>query len=85
MIEIVNYCKQERRYGDSKGKCVLLLEDGDNAEEIIKVFTKKREWYEKEYSNPKIISRYEHSKWDGSVEVFEGKLIEFDTFREYLD
>lgn len=85
MKELVNYCTQERRYGDSRGKCVVQLENGDDADAIIKEYTKAREWYAQTYSNPVRTSHYEHRRWNGEVQSFDGDLIVFDTYRTYLD
>ena len=82
---LINYCTQQRRYGDSYGKCVIQLEPGDDADAIIKDFTRKREWWEKTYSNLSRVNHYEYKNWDGSIVSFDGDLIVFDTYQTYLD
>lgn len=79
------YCHQPRPYADSVGKCVLLLEDGDNEEEIIKNYTSKTLWYEMQYSNPKKINYYTWlDPFNTRHEVY-GNLLMFDTEQVFLD
>ena len=90
---IFDNCTQTRRYGPSTGKCLIQLESGDNAKEIIKEYTKTREWYERTYSNPQRFSEYtykvhkknENGQWERVDEIVKGDLILFDTYQEYLD
>ena len=83
--KLLDYCTQERRYGDSYGKCVIQLEPEDDADAIIKDFTRTRELCEKTYSSPKRVNHYEDKTWYGQVKVFDGDLIVFDTYQVYLD
>ena len=90
---IFDHCTQPRKYADSRGTCLVLLEGNDKPEDVIKEFTKKREWYEQTYSNPKQIQEYTHKQQryihsQGMVPhdiTYKGNLILFDTFRPFLD
>ena len=85
MKELVNYCSQIRRYGDSYGKCVVKLDDNETIQDVIKKYVEvKREWWEVEYSNPKEITAYIEKTYYGDF-TYEGRLVIMDTFREYLD
>ena len=81
---IFNYCRQTRRYGDSEGLCLVKLAEGDNKEEIIKDFTKERNWYEQKYYFAKELNKYEHNGYNGTV-IYEGDLLLFKTYQIYLD
>lgn len=85
MKKIIEFCRQPRPYADSVGKCVLLLEDGDNEEEIIKDFTRDRNWYEMKYSNPQKINYYTWIDRFSTRQEVRGNLLVFDTTRVFLD
>lgn len=87
---LFNYCEQQRKYASSYGLCLVQLEPGDNADEIIKEFTKPREWYELKFSGAQRISEYVYEKYNTEKKCKDkativGDLILFKTFQEYLD
>ena len=84
MKKLFDYYHQVRRYGDSEGLCLVELEEGDNKEEIIKEFTKDREWYEQKYHFKEALNRYEYEMFNG-IRVYEGNLLLFQTRRANLD
>lgn len=85
MKELVNYCRQERRYGSSYGECVIELEGNETIQDVIvKYVDVKREWWEVKYSNAKEITAYTEKRYNGDI-VHEGRLVIMDTFQEYLD
>ena len=85
MKEIINYCRQTKRYGDSEGKCVVLLENNETIQDVIdKYVDVRREWYDQSYSNAKEIGSYTHNNF-GEETTIEGRLVIMDTFRMYLD
>ena len=85
MKELVNYCVQARRYGDSYGKCVVKLDDNEAIQDVIKKYVEvKREWWEVKYSNAKEITTYIEKRYNGDI-THEGRLVIMDTFQEYLD
>ena len=87
MKELVNYCGQKIRYGDSYGKCVVKLDDNETIQDVIKKYVEvKREWFEVKYSNAKEITSYiELNKYNGEIITHEGRLVIMDTFQVYLD
>jgi len=85
MKTLRSYCNQKGSYQDSTGQCVIELEEGDDADAIIKDYLKKRAWYEMSYSQPRRCKEYSFISWDGVKQVYEGDLIVFNTHREYLD
>lgn len=85
MKEIINYCRQERRYSDRRGKCVIMLEDNETIQDVIdKYVDVRRAWHEESYSNAKEISSYTYDNF-GKETTIEGRLVIMDTFRMYLD
>lgn len=81
---LFDYCTQPRRYSDSYGECLVLLEEGDDKEEIKREFHKPRAWYEQNYSFDRECTEYTEKKYGGDV-VHKGKLLLFKTQRDYLD
>jgi hypothetical protein len=94
MKVLFDHCSQNgRAYADSYGECLIALEPSDNADEIIKEQTKKRQWYEEEYAYPRRITSYTHEvlkfhetgPCTKENETITGDLILFNTHRVYLD
>lgn len=81
---LFEYCTQSRAYADSHGKCLVLVEDGDDKEAIKADFEKPRNWYEQSYIFSRELNEYTFQKYDGDV-VYKGNLLLFDTTRPYLD
>jgi hypothetical protein len=81
---LFNYCTQSRRYADSYGECLVLLEEGDDKEEIKREFHKERAWYEQSYSFDRECKEYVEKKYSGDV-VHTGNMLLFKTRRAYLD
>jgi hypothetical protein len=80
MKVLLDYCTQPRAYADSRGHCVIELEDGDNVSEIKARYTAKKEWYEKRYSAPYLTDKFVYRD-----KTYTGKLLVFNTHRVYLD
>lgn len=85
MKVLFDYCSQDRAYGDSYGQALIMLEDGDNAEEIIKKYTKPRNFLDQTYSRPQRITHFEKPNGFGKMISYEGDLILFQTHQPYLD
>lgn len=80
MKVLENYYVQQGRYKDSRGKCAILLEDGDDETAIIQEYTGPKQWYEVKYSGPIIVDKYTVRETE-----YTGRIIVLNTFREYLD
>lgn len=81
MKELVNFCRQQQRFGDSYGECVVLLEDNETIDDVKKQYIKEENYFgDTIYSNPREIEKYD----DGKT-LHEGRLIILDTYRMYLD
>ena len=71
-----SHLSQIRRYGPSRGICIIELDSTDNVDEIIKKYTAPCHDLDVHYSNPRCAESF-----DG----FNGNLLIFDMFQEYLD
>lgn len=91
MRVITDYALQHGPYADHIGECVVELADGETIEDVIEKYTKpKREWWERQYSDPKEIGYYKGKMWDtkrqGYYDMeFTGRLVKMTVMQAYLD
>ena len=76
MKTLSNNLSQIRKYGPSRGVCVIELDSTDDVNEIIKKYISPRHELEVHYFNPRRLE---------SFNDFKGDLLVFDMFQEYLD
>lgn len=81
---LFDHCSQPRAYADSVGKCLVLVEDGDDVNAIKAEFHKPKEWYQQSYSFDKEVSEYIEKRYNGDIK-HTGKLLLFSTHRVFLD
>ena len=76
MKTLLNNLAQTKKYGPSRGVCVIELDSTDNVNEIIKKYTAPCHELAVHYFNPRRLE---------SFNDFKGDLLVFDMFQEYLD
>ncbi len=81
MKELINFCRQTSPYADSKGLCLVELEDDETVDDVInKYIMVEREWFEEWYSNPRELKEYTHHG-----KTFKGRLVLMNVRRVFLD
>lgn len=86
MKVIFDYCTQTKKYGDSRGQCLIQLEESETINDVKAKYVKPQwAWFDVKYSNLKEISTYTETKWNNEKVIHNGKLIIMDTFQTYLD
>lgn len=90
MKVIFDYCTQIGKHKHSEGECLVELEEGDVAEDVIKSYVRVREWWERRYHSAKLVKEHTYKKWSSEERdmvdtTVKGNLILFKTFRDYVD
>ena len=85
MKVLLDYCYQVRPYADSKGHCLIELNEEETIQDVINKYIKPtRAWYEQSYSSARTVKEYVHETCQGEV-TYTGRLVLLDTHRAYLD
>lgn len=86
MKVIFDYCRQIKPYGDSKGQCLVQLEENETINDVKAKYVKdKWDWFDVKYGNLKEIPTYTDTTWKGETVIHTGRLVLMDTFQTYLD
>ena len=86
MEVLLDYCVQQKAYGDSYGKCIIRLDNSETIIDVIKKYVEPpREWWQQKYMNPIACRCYSEKLGFYVPKTYIGNLVVLDTFQIYLD